>query len=175
MTRGGPDSGGLVRVWGLNVVRAALRDNKSSQVKSSSTSPRGPVPYLETHGRERGRVRTHGLAGARSRRALPGGAVQGPLFVIGRQQRGKQMWYEVVKCGRKKLDTQWVPLEELEDTRRYANYVKKLVKNYDQKQQALDSGMAIRPITSEEILTHLADFGIDQQVPRARRRHRPAT
>jgi ATPase subunit of ABC transporter with duplicated ATPase domains len=32
------------------------------------------------------------------------------------------------------------------------------------RQQALDSGMAIRPITSAEILAHLIDFGIDQQL-----------
>ena len=62
--------------------------------------------------------------------------------VTGRQQRGKQMWYEVTKVGRKKNDTQWFPLEELEDTRRYPAYVRKLIKNYDQKQQAVDSGTA---------------------------------
>ena len=43
-------------------------------------------------------------------------------------------------------------------------YVKKLIKNFDQRQQALDSGMAIRPITAAEILQHLSDFGIDQQL-----------
>merc|ERR1711924_549876 len=40
----------------------------------------------------------------------------------------------------------------------------KLIKNFDQKQQALDSGMAIRPITAAEILSHLADFGIDSSL-----------
>ena len=43
----------------------------------------------------------------------------------------------------------------------YHRYVKKLIKNYDQKAQALESGMAIRPITAAEILAHLEDFGID--------------
>jgi len=82
--------------------------------------------------------------------------------VSGRQQRGKQMWYEVVKTGRKKGDTQWFPLEEIKNPKGFKPYVIKLVKNYDERQMALDSGMAIRPITSTEILTHLEDFGIDQ-------------
>jgi len=80
--------------------------------------------------------------------------------VIGRQTRGKSLWYEVEKVGRKKSDTQWVPMDEL--TQRYGAYVGKLIRNFDEKQKAIDSGMAIRPITSAEILAHLADFGIDQ-------------
>merc|ERR1719181_481095 len=39
-------------------------------------------------------------------------------------------------------------------------YIKKLIKNYDQKAQALESGLAVRPITSAEILEHLDDFGL---------------
>merc|ERR1719453_2497315 len=85
------------------------------------------------------------------------GAVTG---VVGRQQRGREMWYEVTKVGRVEADTQWLPLSELETTA----YVKKLILNFDMKAQALESGMAIRPITEAEILKHLADFGIDQQL-----------
>ena len=40
-------------------------------------------------------------------------------------------------------------------------YVLKLIKNYDDKANALASGLAIRPLTSAEILAHLEDFGID--------------
>jgi len=80
--------------------------------------------------------------------------------VVGRQQRGRELWYEVTKVGRVAADTQWLPFSELETTA----YVKKLVMNFDQKAQALESGMAIRPITEAEILKHLADFGIDQQL-----------
>ena len=47
---------------------------------------------------------------------------------------------------------------------RYKPYVKKLVKNYDMKAQATDSGMAIRPLTAAEVLKHLDDFGIDSQL-----------
>ncbi len=79
--------------------------------------------------------------------------------VLGRQQRGKQIWYEVRRTGRKEKDTQWYPLSEIELT--MPSYVLKLVKNYDDKVNALSSGLAIRPITSAEILAHLADFGID--------------
>ena len=75
--------------------------------------------------------------------------------VSGRQMRGKQMWYEVVKTGRKSGDTQWVPLEELKNPKAWKPYVLKLIKNFDERQMALDSGMAIRPITSTEILAHL--------------------
>jgi len=81
--------------------------------------------------------------------------------VIGRQQRGREMWYEVRKNGRVQSDTQFFPQAELEMGK---PYVKKLIKNFDQKQQALDSGMAIRPITAAEILKHLEDFGIDSQL-----------
>ena len=84
--------------------------------------------------------------------------------VAGRQQRGKHMWYEVVKTGRKKTDTMWVPLDELKNPKQFRPYVLKLVKNYDERQMAIDSGMSIRPITSIEILAHLEDFGIDQQL-----------
>ena len=79
--------------------------------------------------------------------------------VLGRQQRGKHIWYEVRKTGRKQGDTQWYPLSEIELT--MPAYVLKLVKNYDDKVNSLQSGLAIRPLTSEEILAHLADFGID--------------
>ena len=81
--------------------------------------------------------------------------------IIGRQMRGKALWYEVKKTGRRDNDTQWIPLTELENPRGlFRPYVKKLMRNYDEKQMALDSGMAIRPITAAEILAHLDDFGI---------------
>merc|ERR1712023_91648 len=81
--------------------------------------------------------------------------------VVGRVQKGKNMWYEVKKNGRVAADTQTLPQEELELGK---PYVKKLIKNFDQRQQAIDSGMAIRPITAAEILKHLEDFGIDSQL-----------
>lgn len=65
------------------------------------------------------------------------------------------------KNGRVAADTQTLPQAELELGK---PYVKKLIKNFDQRQQAIDSGMAIRPITAAEILKHLEDFGIDSQL-----------
>ena len=41
------------------------------------------------------------------------------------------------------------------------SYVLKLIKNYDDRANALASGLAIRPLTAAEILAHLEDFGID--------------
>ena len=79
--------------------------------------------------------------------------------VVGRQTRGKQVWYEVIKCGRKKQDTHWFPLSEIELTMH--KYVLKLIKNFDDRANALESGLAIRPLTSAEILAHLEDFGVD--------------
>ena len=85
--------------------------------------------------------------------------------IVGRQMRGKALWYEIEKTGRKKMDTQWVPLEELENPRGlFRAYTKKLIVDFDEKQKALDSGMAIRPITSAEILAHLDDFGIHSEL-----------
>lgn len=54
------------------------------------------------------------------------------------------------------------PMPRHADERRPAprRYVLKMVKNYDLKVQALESGLAVRPITSAEILEHLDDFGL---------------
>ena len=80
--------------------------------------------------------------------------------VIGRQQKGKALWYEVIRTGRREKDKpQWYPMSEIELT--MPGYVLKLIKNYDDKANSLASGLAIRPLTAAEILTHLEDFGID--------------
>ena len=84
------------------------------------------------------------------------------IEVVGRAQKGKDLWYEIKKKGRGDNETKSVPLSEIETM--YKPYVKKLVKNYDQKAQALDSGMAIRPLTAAEVLKPLDDFGIDSQL-----------
>ncbi len=88
------------------------------------------------------------------------GDIGSVVDVVGRQQRGKTLWYEVKKTGRKGLDTQWYPITDIEKL--FKPYVKKLMQNFDEKQKAIDSGMALRPNTAAEILEHLADFGIDQ-------------
>jgi elongation factor 3 len=87
--------------------------------------------------------------------------------IIGRAERGKQLWYEVQKVGRKKDDTVWEPLEFLT---KMQPYVLKLVKNYDEKMKAMASGVDIRPLTAEEVKRHLGDFGINEDLVRAGRR-----
>jgi len=90
-------------------------------------------------------------------------AMEGPnaiYAIVGRTSKGNKPWYEFQQRGKMKSDTQSLPLSEI--TMRFPPYVLKLIKNYDQKAQALESGMAIRPITEAEVLKHLADFGIDQ-------------
>eukprot|EP00854_Cymbomonas_tetramitiformis_P013308 gene13308-15726_t len=78
--------------------------------------------------------------------------------IIGRQERGKALWYETRKIGRKEDDTSWEPLEYIQ---KMEPYVLKLAKNYDEEMKAQQSGMKIRPLTSIEVRNHLGDFGID--------------
>lgn len=77
--------------------------------------------------------------------------------VIGRQERGKgQLWYELNKTGHSDKSF-WEPLQSLKFKDKY---IMKMVKNYDEKMKAEASGLAIRPITVEEVRKHLNDFGI---------------
>ena len=75
--------------------------------------------------------------------------------VVGRQQRGKSLWYEIEKVGRKKTDTQWYPESEI--LSQMKPYVMKLCKNYDEREKAMQSGLDVRPITSDECIAHLSD------------------
>ena len=122
-----------------------------------------PIHYIQERFRqgldaELGKLKTMAITDEDKEDMKAAGAV---TEVVGRAQKGKQMWYEVKVNGRVASDTKTLPQDELE---RGKPYVKKLIKNFDQKQQAIDSGMAIRPITAAEILKHLEDFGIDSQL-----------
>lgn len=82
--------------------------------------------------------------------------------IVGRAERGgKQLWYEVIKVGRKKDDTVWEPLEFLQKMK---PYVMKLVRHYDETMKAMQSGVDTRPLTAEEVKKHLADFGLDEDL-----------
>ena len=123
-----------------------------------------PIHYIQERFRlgldeEVKKLKTIQITAEEREQMLEIGAVQD---IVGRQERGRKLWYEVLKRGRTDMDTQYFPQEEIE--MRFPPYVKKLIKNFDQKQQALDSGMAIRPITGVEVLKHLIDFGIDSQL-----------
>jgi ABC-type uncharacterized transport system ATPase subunit len=83
--------------------------------------------------------------------------------VVGRQKKGASLQYEVVKNGRKEGDTVWEPLEFLQ---RAPGYVMKLVKHYDEKVKAMSAGLDVRPLTTDEVLKHLADFDINEDLAR---------
>ena len=83
------------------------------------------------------------------------------LDVVGRQQRGKHLFYEVRRSGRDESDTDWEMMSALE---RKDPYVMKMVRNFDEKLKSMQSGMDLRPLTKEEVRLHLENFGIDQDL-----------
>lgn len=83
----------------------------------------------------------------------------------GRRLTGKELYYEVKKSGRKDRDNSWEPLSYL---RQAPPYVLKLVKDYDEKLKALQSGMEVRPLTAAEVKAHLQDFGIGEELALSR-------
>ena len=125
-----------------------------------------PIQYIQQRFREGldkdiGKLKTLAITDEDKEAMKELGAVN---EIVGRQTRGRDLWYEVKKTGRGGTDqeTKFFPLSEIESM--FKPYVKKLIKNFDMKQQALDSGMAIRPLTAAEVLKHLDDFGIDSQL-----------
>lgn len=83
------------------------------------------------------------------------------IDVVGRQQRGKHLFYEVRRSGRDETDTDWEMMSSLE---RKDAYVMKMVRNFDEKLKSMQSGMDLRPLTKEEVRIHLENFGIDQDL-----------
>ena len=81
--------------------------------------------------------------------------------VVGRQERGKHLFYECRRSGRDDHDTDWEMLTSLE---RKDEYVMKMVRNFDEKLKAMQSGMDLRPLTKEEVRMHLENFGIDEDL-----------
>jgi ATPase subunit of ABC transporter with duplicated ATPase domains len=81
--------------------------------------------------------------------------------VVGRQERGKHLFYECRRSGRDDHDTDWEMLSSLE---RKDEYVMKMVRNFDEKLKAMQSGMDLRPLTKEEVRMHLENFGIDEDL-----------
>ena len=79
--------------------------------------------------------------------------------ILGRAMKGGSLCYEVKKFGDKPGVTRWEPVEFLK-----AAYVAKMTRHYDEKLKASQSGLDIRPLTSAEVYSHLADFGISQEL-----------
>jgi elongation factor 3 len=86
--------------------------------------------------------------------------------ITSRVERSRELWYELKKVGRAKDSAMWRSIKELRDTSLYPPHVMKLVRNYDELMKAEQSGMSLRPNTNEEMLLHLADFGIDKYLSR---------
>ena len=83
--------------------------------------------------------------------------------VVGRAMRGGGLAYEVRKSGRRDTETVW---EQLVDLKHGPAYVMKLVRNYDERMKVIQSGVAVRPISSSEVLRHLQGFGIEGELAR---------
>jgi elongation factor 3 len=81
--------------------------------------------------------------------------------IIGRQERGKTLFYECRRTGRKESDTDWEPMSALQ---KKDEVVMKMVRNFDEKLKSMHSGMDLRPLTKEEVRLHLAEFGIDEDL-----------
>lgn len=79
--------------------------------------------------------------------------------ILGRAVKGGELCYEVKKVGDRPGLTHWEPKRFLK-----ASYVVKMCKNYDEMMKAMQSGMDIRPLTSDEVYAHLSDFGISQEL-----------
>ena len=56
------------------------------------------------------------------------------MDIVGRQQRGKHLFYEVRRSGRDESDTDWEMMSALE---RKDAYVMKMVRNFDEKLKSL--------------------------------------
>ena len=79
--------------------------------------------------------------------------------ILGRAMKGGELCYEVKKVGDRAGVTHWEPKRFLK-----ASYAVKMCKDYDELIKAMQSGMDIRPLTSDEVYAHLRDFGISQDL-----------
>jgi elongation factor 3 len=87
----------------------------------------------------------------------------GILEVVGRMVKSKKLYYQLFKFGRRESDDPvW---KTLEDIKKYQKpYVLKLVNNYDELLKAKASGIDQRPTTRVEMVSHLAEFGIPEEL-----------
>eukprot|EP00232_Nephroselmis_pyriformis_P026903 CAMPEP_0182867122 /NCGR_PEP_ID=MMETSP0034_2-20130328/8549_1 /TAXON_ID=156128 /ORGANISM="Nephroselmis pyriformis, Strain CCMP717" /LENGTH=650 /DNA_ID=CAMNT_0024999461 /DNA_START=8 /DNA_END=1960 /DNA_ORIENTATION=- len=86
--------------------------------------------------------------------------------IVGRRGDSKQrLEYEVKKTGRRTEENTWEPLLFLQNG---PSYVMKLVNQYDEILQAQNSGIQVRPLLSGEILKHLSEFGLNEELARGK-------
>jgi len=79
--------------------------------------------------------------------------------ILGRAVKGGELCYEVKKVGDRAGVTHWEPKRFLK-----ASYAVKMCKEFDEVMKAMQSGMDIRPLTGDEVYSHLRDFGISQDL-----------
>lgn len=84
--------------------------------------------------------------------------------IVSRVARGKKLYYEIRRNGRSERgdNKDFRTLEDLERIGKDKPHVMKLVRLFDEKLKFAASGVDLRPVTTPEIVKHLAQFGIDQ-------------
>ena len=118
-----------------------------------------PVQYLQRRyyqgrDKEMSKMKIFKLTEADKAAMEESGAV---CAILSRVERSKgRLYYEL-----EKVDFKGVPqFRSLADIEKMEPHVMKLVRAFDEKLKAEQSGMDIKPITSENLMKHLKDFGI---------------
>jgi ATPase subunit of ABC transporter with duplicated ATPase domains len=153
---------GVGEVWQHHNLRLAYIAQHSMHHLEESVE-NTPLEYLQNRfylGRDKeiAKRSSHNLTKEELAQSQERGAI---CEIIGRQERGKQLFYECRRAGRKDDDTDWEPVTALT---KKDEFVMKMVRNFDEKLKAMQSGMDLRPLTKEEVRTHLAEFGIDEDL-----------
>ena len=153
---------GVGEVWQHHNLRLAYIAQHSMHHLEESVE-NTPLEYLQNRfylGRDKeiAKRSSHNLTKEELAQSQERGAI---CEIIGRQERGKQLFYECRRAGRKDDDTDWEPVTAL---MKKDEFVMKMVRNFDEKLKAMQSGMDLRPLTKEEVRTHLAEFGIDEDL-----------
>ena len=152
-----PTSG---RVWKHHNLRVAyIAQHSMHHLESALDST--PKEYIQTRfyqGRDKevANMSTMALTEEEKAEKQTRGAV---CEILGRAVKGGELCYEVRKVGDRPGVTRWEPKQFLK-----ASYVQKMCKNYDEMLKAMQSGMDVRPLTSEEVYGHLRDFGISREL-----------
>jgi len=156
-----PDEG-VGDVWQHHNLRLAYIAQHSMHHLEESIN-NTPLEYLQNRfylGRDKeiAKRSSHNLSKEELAQSQERGAI---CEIIGRQERGKTLFYECRRAGRKENDTDWEPITSLQ---KKDEFVMKMVRNFDEKLKAMHSGMDLRPLTKEEVRLHLAEFGIDEDL-----------
>ena len=153
---------GVGDVWQHHNLRLAYIAQHSMHHLEESIN-NTPLEYLQNRfylGRDKeiAKRSSHNLSKDELAQSQERGAI---CEIIGRQERGKTLFYECRRAGRKENDTDWEPITSLQ---KKDEFVMKMVRNFDEKLKAMHSGMDLRPLTKEEVRLHLAEFGIDEDL-----------